>query len=422
MLQKIKKLDDKNNDKPNGTRFYKYYTLYNHELAEVIVAVRNHYKKWYCKQVVVHGIHNSKVYLQDICQTMGYIKVGWFRENITKFPRWYDYDWGWLDDKYFNLNYTTTVNKDFILTIPAYKYSAIDLYTYTDIFKYLRLYEKYPQTEYLVKAGLSKLATSKMILNKCLKDKQFCKWLYKNKDNIKPYFYIPTIISAYKQNKPVEEVYSYERNKKDFDNNGYFAHLKEIFIGEEREKFLQYLLKQKTDCSCYKDYLIACEYLHLDISQEKNRYPHDFKKWHDIRIDEYHTAKAEADEKERKELYQKFAQIAEKYIGLQRNKDDDYVAIIARSPKELVYEGEKLHHCVGRMNYDQKFVREESLIFFIRKQDSIDKPFVTVEYSLKNHKVLQCYGDRDSRPANEVLEFVNKTWLPYANRKIKKIA
>ena len=74
MLEQIKAFDDNAIEKPNGnTRFYKYYTLYNKELAEVIVAVRNHYKKWYCKQVVVHGIHNDKVYLRDICQTMGYI-------------------------------------------------------------------------------------------------------------------------------------------------------------------------------------------------------------------------------------------------------------------------------------------------------------------------------------------------------------
>jgi hypothetical protein len=47
---------------------------------------------------------------------------------------------------------------------------------------------------------------------------------------------------------------------------------------------------------------------------------------------------------------------------------------------------------------------------------------VTVEYSLTTRKILQCYGDKDSKPKDEVLEFVNKKWLPYANRKLKKIA
>ena len=36
-------------------------------------------------------------------------------------------------------------------------------------------------------------------------------------------------------------------------------------------------------------------------------------------------------------------------------------------------------------------------------------------------KILQCYGDKDSKPADEVLNFANKIWLPYANRKLKKM-
>ncbi len=421
ILQQIKKLDDESIKKPNGnTRFYKYYTLYNNDLAEVIVAVRNHYKKWYCKQVVVHGIHNSKVYLKDIGFTMGFYKVGWFRDEISKYRRWYDYDWDWNDDKYFNIN-APTINKDFILTLPNYKYSAINLYTYTDLLKYLRLYEQYPQTEYLVKAGLSAFATSKMILNKCSKDKQFCKWLYKNKDNIKSHFYTSSIISAYKKGRPVEEVFNFERFKKYFNKEDNFRRLKKMFVGEEQKKFLQYLLKQKTDGYCYQDYLNACEYLGLDMNEDKNRYPHDFMRWHDIRIDEYNSKKALKDAKERKILYNKFSKVARKYLGLQRDMKEDFVIVIAKSPADLIKEGEILHHCVGRMGYDQKFAREESLIFFVRNKNDIETPFVTLEYSIKQRKVLQCYADKDSKPADNVLEFVNKKWLPYANKKLKSL-
>lgn len=73
------------------------------------------------------------------------------------------------------------------------------------------------------------------------------------------------------------------------------------------------------------------------------------------------------------------------------------------------------------MNYDQRFVREESLIFFVRNIETPNVPFVTLEYSLKNKKVLQCYGAHDHRPDDNVLEFVNKKWLPFANRQLKKI-
>ena len=91
------------------------------------------------------------------------------------------------------------------------------------------------------------------------------------------------------------------------------------------------------------------------------------------------------------------------------------------SPADLIKEGEILHHCVGKMGYDQKFVREETLIFFIRNKENPDIPFVTIEYSLSNHKVLQSYGDHDSKPDESVLHYINKIWLPYANKKIKSL-
>ena len=184
---------------------------------------------------------------------------------------------------------------------------------------------------------------------------------------------------------------------------------------------MEYVAEQNINLSSYSDYLHACEYLGLDMTLPKNRMPHDFKHWHDMRIDQYHTAKALKDAEERKELYAKFSVIAEKYLALQKSGKDAFAVIIARSPQDLIREGDILHHCVGRMNYDQKFVREESLIFFVRNVDSLDTPFVTVEYSLSKHKVLQCYGDHDSKPNDSVMEFVNKKWLPFANKQLKKI-
>ena len=57
-----------------------------------------------------------------------------------------------------------------------------------------------------------------------------------------------------------------------------------------------------------------------------------------------------------------------------------------------------MHHCVGRMNYDIRFAQEESLIFFVRMKEQPDKPLVTLEYSLKTHRVLQCYASHNTKP------------------------
>lgn len=423
MFNNIEKLDKICHENKDGkVRFYRYYTKFKNELAEVIVACKHRYNKFYCKQVVVHGINTDKVYLQDIARYMGFIKVGWHREGFTKYPTWHDYDWGYNDEKYFYIP-CEIVNKEYISTLPEYKYSAVDQYKDWNIMKYLGFYKKYPQTELLVKAGLSDLATSKQVLRLCEKDKKFCKWLYNNREEIKNYaYYTSSILKAYRQNKPIRQVYNYERFKNNYRHEGNFTEIKRMLNKNELEQFTLYLAKQDADAYSYTDYLRACEYLGLDMNEDKNRYPHDFKRWHDIRIDEYHSKQAEIDAQMRKELYEKFKNVANKYISLERTlTKDDYLCIIALSPQQLVYEGEQLDHCVGRMNYDQKFVREESLIFFIRNKLAPNTPFVTLEYSLKNHKVLQCYGKHDTKPADEVLEFVNKKWLPYANRKLKKL-
>ena len=120
-------------------------------------------------------------------------------------------------------------------------------------------------------------------------------------------------------------------------------------------------------------------------------------------------------------MYKKFARIAEKYLPLEHDKRSAFICIIARSPADLIREGKSLCHCVGRMNYDQRFVREESLIFFVRTKQHPDTPFVTLEFSLKTHKVLQCYGEHDHKPSDNVLHYVNKVWLPYANKNLKQI-
>jgi hypothetical protein len=271
----------------------------------------------------------------------------------------------------------------------------------------------------LVKFSLPDLATSKMILSLCHKNNSFRKFLIKNRDTFNNASFDKTIIiKAFRTNTDLVKLQEQENLKKEFIHDGSYKDLKNKIAKNEITKFVKYLQIQKANMPSYSDYLDACEYLHLDLNLEKNKYPHNFRKWHDIRIDQYRTMKNKEDEKARKEFYKKFSVVANKYSNLQ-DTGKNYVCLIAKSPKDLINEGDKLHHCVGSMNYDQKFVREESLIFFVRNKETPTTPYVTLEYSPKNKKVLQCYGDSDTTPKQEVLNFVKKIWLPYANKKLK---
>lgn len=427
IIERVRKAEKTNYLCNSGyVRFYSYLTKNKGELTLVTVACKNKLNspRWRCKQVIVHGVHSDRCFLKDIVlHFMGNYSVGWYEQGLQKERRWYESEsWGWQDDKYFNIQ-CPILNMEYLGKFPEYKYSAIELYPYADIFKYLRLYEKYPQAEMLVKIGLAPYATSVQILRKIGKDKRFRKWLIHKRSELQYHgYYVGTILIAYKTGKPLDKVQKLEEEKKSFYRQDGYKNIKRLFkTDKEVTAFMEYVAEQNINLSSYSDYLHACEYLGLDMTLPKNRMPHNFKRWHDMRIDQYHTAKALKDAEERKELYAKFGVIAEKYLALQKSGKDAFAVIIARSPQDLIREGDILHHCVGRMNYDQKFVREESLIFFVRNITDPDTPFITVEYSLRNKKVLQCYGDHDSKPSDSVMEFVNKKWLPFANRQLKKI-
>lgn len=213
ILKRIKQADKIANAIPSGhLRYYSYLTKNDGELVKVTVAVKHRYNNWYYKQCAVHGLHSDKCFLKDMCFSyMGGYQVGWYEEGLQKYRKWYEYeDWGWNEDKLFD-PYAPIANKEYLSRFPEYKYSAVELFDGIDIFKYLRLYEQFPQIEYLMKLGLTRLYASTTILKHIGKDKKFCKWLIKNKDElISNYHYVFAILGAYKNNKSLKDMQAFQ--------------------------------------------------------------------------------------------------------------------------------------------------------------------------------------------------------------------
>lgn len=423
----------KRETKPDGrTRYYSYLTTNDKELVKVTVAVKHHNNKLYYKQCAVHGLHSDKCFVKDMEFTyMSGYQTGWYYDGYTKEPKYYeDGKWYEVEDKYFDV-FAPCLNLDFLAKYDEYKYSAYDIYPYTDILQYLRLYEEYPQAEYLVKFGLSYYVKNKQILKKIGTDKKFQKWLFNNGSELKGnFYYVSTIMKAYRENKALNVVQAYEEKVKKINADKSLKPIRELF-GKDICKYIDYVEQKGISHRLYLDYLTACNYLGIDMSENKNRIPHDFMHWHDVRIEEYTTVKAFRDEEERKakalkdaeekkELYAKFSKVAEKYSKLS-NENGAYIVILAQSPAELVNEGAILNHCVGHMGYDKKFAKEQSLIFFVRTKENPTEPFVTVEYSIKDKKVLQCYAKGNTNPDADVETYITNIWTPYANRTLKKM-
>lgn len=452
MLALIEKKDKKYYKEPAGkTRYYSYLTKNDGELACVTVAVKHHYKKWYCKQVVVHGLRSTSCFVKDIAlhYIAGYI-TGWYAEGISKYEKEFeDGFWYPIEDKYFNLD-APVINKDYLGKYPEYKYSQIENYQGRNILHYLRLYEKYPQMELLMKFELKDFVTNKTILNKTSKDKRFAKWLISHREEISSYrydLYANALIRAYKKNTSIAEAQKYLKFKKELINEYRLKKIGKLFKGDKAvERLISYLIAKNIDVYTYADYIHACIYLNIDLSEEKNLIPHDFKRWHDERIEQqrilekekhrkwviaqaklmakYERQRKAAELKRQRELNTleaKFIKVAKRFAKLQICEQSDYIIVIAKTPGELIIEGQQLKHCVGGENYRLRMSKAESLIFFVREPTAPDKPFVTVEYSPKKQEVLQCYGYNDIPPAKKVQSFVNDVWLPYANKTTNKI-
>lgn len=434
ILALIEKLDKRMEVKPCGRlRFYSYLTKNDGELCKVTVAVKVYKGVWYCKQVAVHGMHSKMCFCRDIKYTyMGGLQVDFYAEGMRQYRdfqyyadgKWYDT----VEDKYFH-PYAPTVNPEYAYKCPEFKYSACELYKGDDIIEYLRTYEKYPQTEMLVKMGFSSyIVLSKQILNQVGKDKAFRKYLGRNREALAhKIYYISSIINAYKQGKSLESVQAFEQFKKDLGQS-WIKSVRELHKNDY-ERFYNYLKKQGESITLYADYLRACRELNLDMTLDRNRFPHNLAHEHDVRIDEMHTLHALQNEQRRKEaeeeqkhLAENFIAVASKYMPLQSLSNGAYVVYIAQSPAELVREGEALHHCVGRMGYDRKFAKEQSLIFFVRSATDTETPLVTIEYDPKGKKILQCYANKNTTPEKPIMDYVNNVWLPHANKALRKIA
>lgn len=416
----------------NETYFFSYFEYQRKKLAISTVAVRvsQQFKKKktptiFIKKCVIRILGNEKkerVYVRDVdyAYIAGYrASYHSMRKHDTKTKRYIvnDYDdatWYGVDPRYFRLYYEHDFLNMSFLNNTEFRYCAYDWKS--DLSHYLAAYRQNPKIELITKLLSSKFAASKVITSRVEKDRSFLIFLKNNAAEISASnANVNIVVNAYTSKKTIAEAIRLEKVK-NMLTLGYGANeiTREIYktIKNMGEKTINeyFAYSTKVGNASYEDYFKCIHYLGLDLRDKKNLFPLDFKRWHDIRIDEYNTAKALKDAEERKEFYKKFAAVADKYASMSCDGKNGLCVIIAHSPYDLIREGELLHHCVGRMGYDQKFVREESLIFFVRETENRNTPFVTIEYGLKEKKVRQCHGQNNAQPPQKVLDFVYNVW------------
>ena len=214
-------------------------------------------------------------------------------------------------------------------------------------------------------------------------------------------------------------------------------HLTETGLrGDQVELALKYMTMQKllnrieryagceygSDCSralaqirhtatTYADYLHMRESLGYDLNNTVYQHPQNLAEEH---MKMLMQADKEKEDKYLREVAEKYPNIRHDYKKLRKKyfyEDDRYIIRPARSAEEIVMEGRMLHHCVGGAGYLNKHNTGQTHILMLRFKDTPDIPYITVEVDTKIVRIMQWYGDKDSKPDRKNIQRWLDMWL-----------
>ena len=271
-----------------------------------------------------------------------------------------------------------------------------------------------PQTEYLVKMGMCRLA-SEINQEDMNTGNNFGAILGINPQYKKMYCGMNISLNEHNLVKASSEWVSEEDflKMRAFRTNDYQAGIIcKMLEKMTYRKFVNYFAKQRMIyhhesfsqlLQWYSDYISMSEQMNIDLSHKSVRFPKDIKAAHDRLIAGYSAVKNELLDKQMREASERL------YAGLTEYRSGEYAIVFPRTKTEFITEGQSLNHCVGTQErYFNNHIEGTKMIFFIRRADDIETPFVTMEIDMRRLVILQIYGYGDKRPPQPVINFANK--------------
>ena len=324
-------------------------------------------------------------------------------------------------------------NLDEVLKGTPWQYSQLSLYYRGDpvpleVLPYLYTYLRYPLIEYLVKLKLFRLTThvvyengydssSKAInLNgRNLQEvlgigKEYLPFLQEVNPGTRQLSLIKVMLSEGR--KPDKELLKW---CSEFDvgksqkvliplrfmtTHKLMRYAEDEFARFRRTSYFQqghYYDYMETLLSDYCDYLLMCEVLNYDMKNDFVLFPRDLPQAHKA-INE--LSNPETAEAYNRRIASDFEKLEERY----HFQSGGLLVTAPHSADEIVTEGQKLHHCVGR--YVKDVVRNNCIILFIRETKNPDKPYCTVE--LKDGDVYQARVYDNHLPPAKVQRFIDR--------------
>lgn len=291
----------------------------------------------------------------------------------------------------------------------------------------LRKMTQIPKIEYLIKAGLYRLAWDIAESYHC--DEKYIDWnqrkpwdtLKITKEQMKMCIRID--ITA--RQLEVLQVANEYRMTLSPDQIALFAteigadQIGEVFQYGHPGKFYRYisrLREEKIRSLDYMDYLEDIRFMHMEPTEDV-LFPRNFQ----------HAHQRLALQRQEREDEIKKMEIAEKDKILQamlpeltdiyEMEDEQFKVILPTCKEDFNREGRENHNCVGGSYFD-KMLKGQSCVMFLRRTAEPEKAFCTVE--MEGDKILQCRAVRNSEPPKDAKEFMEHFRSEVAKRISRK--
>jgi len=241
-------------------------------------------------------------------------------------------------------------------------------------------FAKYPSIEYVTKIGLGHIITERLrgsasygvlnlrktrirdILRRKPTKADAC-YIKKHGKNIR-YSDLKAWQKAKNINVSLEEIVKSGIGCKWKDN------IENIIQGIKTEKIIKYIVNSNNQIYDYFDYIDQCRKLGYDLSNKSTLFPKNLEKAHS-------KASAQIKYKKNKELEDKWNKRHEKMVKKYEFAALGYKIVIPQRAADLIAEGAAMSNCVG--GYMERMASGSTDIMFIRKNEDLEKSFVTME-------------------------------------------
>lgn len=175
---------------------------------------------------------------------------------------------------------------------------------------------------------------------------------------------------------------------------------------------------EANDIGIWMDYLDLLEYFHKDLKNPSVVLPKNLNEEHDRLVRKKAEIEARIELERRKEMEKDKLKVLEskrKYFDITFN-DGKLMVIVLKSIEDYKAEGDYQHHCVYTNSY---YGKKGSLVLSARLMDNPGKPVETIEISLKNGNILQCFGpcNKFTEYHQEILDLVGKNKMLFTRKR-----